>query len=85
MAAKMLLPNPQFPVVRNRRDWNQSAISIWSVGFVQKKHGSAVILLFHAGGGLAQIVYFTLAWHPRGEFNIHSPMCGAANGHINLT
>lgn len=42
-------------------------IAIWSVGFVQKKHGSAIflllfILLFLAGGGVAQIVYFTLAW-----------------------
>ncbi len=42
-------------------------IAVWSVGFVQKKHGSTIflllfILLFLSGGGLAQIVYFTLAW-----------------------
>ena len=42
-------------------------IAVWSVRFVQKKHGSTIflllfILLFLSGGGLAQIVYFTLAW-----------------------
>jgi hypothetical protein len=42
-------------------------IAVWSVGFVQKKHGSTIfillfILLFLSGGGLAQIVFFTLAW-----------------------
>ncbi|MGB0066105.1 MAG: hypothetical protein WBP85_16805 [Terracidiphilus sp.] len=42
-------------------------IAVWSVGFVQKKHGSTIFLLlfiflFLSGGGLAQIVYFTLAW-----------------------
>ena len=42
-------------------------IAVWSVGFVQRKYGSTIflllfILLFLSGGGLAQIVYFTLAW-----------------------
>jgi hypothetical protein len=42
-------------------------VAVWSVGFVQKKHGSTIflllfILLFLVGGGVAQIVYFTLAW-----------------------
>ncbi len=42
-------------------------IAVWSVGFVHKKHGSTIflllfIVLFLVGGGVAQIVYFTLAW-----------------------
>ena len=43
------------------------AIAVWSVGFVHKKHGSTVFLLlfialFLSGGGIAQVVFFTLAW-----------------------
>ncbi len=42
-------------------------IIVWSVGFVHKKYGSLVflllfILLFLIGGGVAQTVFFTLAW-----------------------
>lgn len=42
-------------------------IAVWSVRFVHKKHGSTIflllfILLFLSGGGVAQILYFTLAW-----------------------
>ena len=42
-------------------------ILVWSVGFVHKKNGSLVflllsILLFLVGGGVAQIVFFILAW-----------------------
>ena len=40
---------------------------MWSVGFVHKKNGSLVflllsILLFLVGGGVAQVMFFTLAW-----------------------
>ena len=43
------------------------SIIIWSVGFVHKKNGSFIylllfILLFLVGGGIGQIVFFTLAW-----------------------
>ena len=42
-------------------------IMIWSVGFVHKKNGPLVflllfILLFLVGGGIGQIVFFTLTW-----------------------
>ena len=42
-------------------------ILVWSVGFVHKKNGSLVflllsILLFLVGGGVAQVVFFILAW-----------------------
>jgi hypothetical protein len=42
-------------------------IIVWSIGFVQKKHGSLVFLLLFVslllvGGGVAQVVFFTLAW-----------------------
>lgn len=42
-------------------------ILAWSVGFVHKQNGSLVflllsILLFLVGGGVAQVVFFTLAW-----------------------
>jgi hypothetical protein len=42
-------------------------ILVWSVGFVHKKNGSLVllilsILLFLVGGGVAQVVFFTLTW-----------------------
>lgn len=43
------------------------SIIIWSVGFVHKKNGPFIylllfILLFLVGGGIGQIVFFTLAW-----------------------
>jgi hypothetical protein len=42
-------------------------IVIWSVGFVHRKNGSLIflllfILLFLVGGGIAQVIFFTLAW-----------------------
>lgn len=44
-----------------------AVIIVWSLKFVQKKHGSLVflllfILLFLVGGGIAQVLFFTLAW-----------------------
>jgi hypothetical protein len=43
------------------------AVIIWSVGFVDRKRGSAVfgllfILLFLVGGGIAQVVFFIPTW-----------------------
>jgi hypothetical protein len=43
------------------------AIIIWSVGFVDRKHGPTVfillfILLVLVGGGIGQIIFFTVAW-----------------------
>lgn len=42
-------------------------IAVWSAAFVQRRQGSSVllalcILLFLSGGGVAQILFFTLAW-----------------------
>ena len=42
-------------------------IVVWSLGFVHKRHGSLIfillfILLLLVGGGVAQAVFFTLAW-----------------------
>jgi hypothetical protein len=42
-------------------------IAVWSIGFVHKKHGGLIflflfIVLFLVGGGVAQVVYFTLGW-----------------------
>ncbi len=42
-------------------------IMIWSVGFVHRKNGPLVfvllcILLFLVGGGIGQVVFFTVAW-----------------------
>ncbi len=42
-------------------------IIVWSLKFVHKKHGSLIflllfILLFLVGGGIAQVLFFTLAW-----------------------
>ncbi len=42
-------------------------IVVWSLWFVDRKHGSAIflllfLLLFLSGGGVAQVVFFTLAW-----------------------
>jgi len=43
------------------------AIAVWSIGFVHRRHGSAIFLslsvaLFLSGGGVAQVVFFSLAW-----------------------
>jgi hypothetical protein len=43
------------------------AIVIWSVGFLHTKHGATIflllfILLFLVGGGIAQVVFFTVGW-----------------------
>lgn len=43
------------------------SIIIWSVGFVHKKNGPLIflllfILLFLVGGGIGQIIFFSLAW-----------------------
>jgi hypothetical protein len=43
------------------------AIIVWSVGYLHTKHGATVylllfILLFLVGGGIAQIVFFTIGW-----------------------
>jgi hypothetical protein len=53
------------------------AIMIWSVGFVDKKYGPTVfillfILLVLVGGGIGQIVFFTLAW--AGATRINKPL-----------
>ena len=53
------------------------AIMIWSVGFVDKKHGPTVfillfILLVLVGGGIGQIIFFTLAWV--GATRINKPL-----------
>jgi hypothetical protein len=43
------------------------SIIIWSIGFIQRKHGSLVflilcILLFLSGGGIAQVLFFTITF-----------------------
>ena len=43
------------------------AIIVWSVGFVHKNNGPTIfillfVLLFLVGGGVAQIIFFTLTW-----------------------
>src|SRR3990172_8570874 len=53
------------------------AIMIWSVGFVDKKHGPTVfillfILLVLVGGGIGQIIFFPLAWV--GATRINKPL-----------
>jgi len=52
-------------------------IMLWSVGFVDKKHGPTVfillfILLVLVGGGIGQIIFFTLAW--AGATRINHPL-----------
>ena len=52
-------------------------IAVWAVGFVHRKHGSLVflilsVLLFLTGGGVAQVVYFTLAFAV--SLHIHKPV-----------
>ena len=53
------------------------AIMVWSVGFVDKKYGPTVfillfILLVLVGGGIGQIIFFTLAW--AGATRINKPL-----------
>lgn len=43
------------------------AIVVWTLGFIHKKHGPATfllltILLFLVGGGIAQVLFFLIAW-----------------------
>lgn len=43
------------------------AVIIWSAGFMHKKHASLIflslfILLFLVGGGIAQVIFFTIGW-----------------------
>jgi len=43
------------------------AVMIWSAGFLHKKHASVVflslfILLFLVGGGIGQVIFFTIGW-----------------------
>ena len=43
------------------------AIIVWSVRFLDRKHGPTVLILLFmlsvlVGGGIAQVVFFTLAW-----------------------
>ena len=50
-------------------------IMIWSVGFVHKRHGSTIfillfILLVLVGGGIGQIIFFTLAWAVSTRINL---------------
>ena len=54
-------------------------IIIWSIGFVHKKNGPLVflllfILLFLVGGGIGQIVFFTLTWAV--STRINKPLTG---------
>jgi hypothetical protein len=51
------------------------AIMIWSIGFVDKKYGSTIfillfILLVLVGGGIGQIIFFTLAWAVSTRINL---------------
>jgi hypothetical protein len=55
------------------------AILVWSVGFVQTKHGALVflllfLLLFLVGGGIAQVVLFLPAW--AAATRINQPLAG---------
>lgn len=52
-------------------------IVVWSLRFVDRKHGSTIflllfVLLFLSGGGVAQVVFFTLAWAV--SLRIHKPV-----------
>jgi hypothetical protein len=54
-------------------------ILVWSVGFVQTKHGALVflllfLLLFLVGGGIAQVVLFLPAWATATRIN--QPLAG---------
>jgi hypothetical protein len=51
-------------------------IAVWSIRFIDRKHGSTIflllfILLFLSGGGVAQAVFFMLAWAV--SLRIHKP------------
>jgi len=55
------------------------ALIIWSLGFVQRKHGPTVLLLlfivlFLVGGGVAQILFFPWIWLV--STRIHQPPSG---------
>ncbi len=55
------------------------AVLIWSVGFVQRRHGAWVflllfLLLFLVGGGIAQVVLFLPAW--AAATRINRPLAG---------
>jgi hypothetical protein len=52
-------------------------IAVWSIAFVHRKHGSTVfvllsILLFLSGGGVAQVIFFLIAWAV--STRIHKPV-----------
>jgi len=52
-------------------------IAVWSIAFVHRKNGSTVflllsILLFLSGGGVAQVIFFLLAWAV--STRIHNPV-----------
>jgi len=56
-----------------------NAILVWSVSFVQTKHGALVflwlfLLLFLVGGGIAQVVLFLPAWVAATQIN--QPLTG---------
>jgi len=43
------------------------ALMVWTIGFIHRKNGPAIflvisILLFLAGGGIAQVAFFLIAW-----------------------
>lgn len=53
------------------------AIIVWSLGFVQRRHGPTVylllfLLLFLVGGGIGQVVFFIPAWAV--ATRIHAPL-----------
>lgn len=53
------------------------AIIIWSVGFLHKKNGPLIflllfILLFLVGGGIGQVLFFTIGW--AFATRIHKPL-----------
>lgn len=64
---------PAFTIIPNFLITGIAAISvgvivvIWSAGFMHKKHASSIflalfILLFLVGGGVAQVIFFTVGW-----------------------
>ncbi|PKM83261.1 MAG: hypothetical protein CVU89_00455 [Firmicutes bacterium HGW-Firmicutes-14] len=53
------------------------AVIIWSAGFLHKKNGSLIflllfILLFLVGGGIGQVLFFTIGW--AFSTRIHKPL-----------
>lgn len=64
---------PAFTIIPNFLITGIAAMSvgvivvIWSAGFMHKKHASSIflalfILLFLVGGGVAQVIFFTVGW-----------------------